>query len=337
MKFKNVIAVLSSAALSLSMLASVNVSANTPGSIKSEDDTYSIGFDVENGGAVVKWIYESEGVEEVVIPEKTDTGIPFVGIDDLAFYECDDLKTIVLPDSIKADNIGDVAFLRREDVAEILLGNVQDMELSAGLTYAANTVEFMGKNDWKGDEEELGAAKKVLNGIKASAGYDDPETDEDDDLISLDQAVDITRSVYLSEALGNKSTYVREDGVDDTTKMSEKSFENFKAWVKVIPENITIRANEESDAAKNAQAKAILGVKFEPAATHVHLLGDANQDCVVNVRDCAKIANALAFKTVDQLACIGCADYNQDGEVTVRDAAQLANAIATGKIDTSKK
>ena len=331
MKFKKAIAAITSAALSLSMLAAVNVSANTPGAIDSEDGTYSLGFEVKNDGAYISWVYATDysSINEIVIPEKTEAGIPVVGIEDTTFYHCYDLQTVVIPDSVKAENIGPVAFLRADDVSEFLLSNGQDMNLTTGLTYAANIVEFMGKDDWEGDEEELEAAKNVLKGIKATAGFDDPDTDEDDEMISLDDAAEIVRYVYVADEEGCKDEYVREEAVVDTTKMSEKSYDNFKAWVNIIPENLTIKANEDSDAAKNAKAKEILCIKFE--ANETHLIGDANQDGVVNVRDCAKIANALAFKTVDELPCKICADYNQDNEITVRDAAQLANYLATNR------
>lgn len=61
------------------------------------------------------------------------------------------------------------------------------------------------------------------------------------------------------------------------------------------------------------------------------LLGDANLDKKVNVRDCACIANALAKGTVADLPQKN-SDYNQDGTINVRDAAALAKDIATGKI-----
>jgi hypothetical protein len=62
-----------------------------------------------------------------------------------------------------------------------------------------------------------------------------------------------------------------------------------------------------------------------------HLIGDANQDGKVNVRDAAYIAKALATGTVDKLPCSICADYNQDGKVNVRDAAAIAKMLATKK------
>ena len=329
MKFKKLFAVLSSAALSFSMLSAINVSANLPAT-PSVNEECTLEYTVTSDGAVIAGAYGHDGeptpVEHITIPEITDKGLPVVGISDLAFYNCNNLKSVTIPDSVMAANIGEAAFLRKSDVEKHLLSVNQGMELNVGLAYAANTVEYMGKTNWKGDEEELEAAKTVLSGIKAKAGYGDKE----ELTLSLGEATDIIRLVYLSDLRGNIDDYVRPEGVEDTSRMSFKSYENFTSWVKLIPEDLTVMANEGSDAAANAKAKEILGIKFE--ALKNHLLGDANQDGIVNVRDCAKIANAVAFKTVDQLPCFECADYNEDGTVNVRDAAQLANAIATGKI-----
>ncbi len=61
------------------------------------------------------------------------------------------------------------------------------------------------------------------------------------------------------------------------------------------------------------------------------LLGDANLDGKVNVRDCAAIASALANGTADKLPQKN-SDYNQDGKVNVRDAAALAADLAKGTV-----
>lgn len=60
------------------------------------------------------------------------------------------------------------------------------------------------------------------------------------------------------------------------------------------------------------------------------LLGDANGDGTVNVRDCAFIASKIAKGKTSELPVN--ADYNSDGNVNVRDAAALARDIAQGKI-----
>lgn len=61
------------------------------------------------------------------------------------------------------------------------------------------------------------------------------------------------------------------------------------------------------------------------------LLGDANLDKKVNVRDCAYIASMLAKGAADKLPQKE-SDYNQDGKVNVRDAAALASALAKGTV-----
>lgn len=62
-------------------------------------------------------------------------------------------------------------------------------------------------------------------------------------------------------------------------------------------------------------------------ATEIILIGDANGDGNVNVRDCAFIAKALAKSEEDTLP--ENADYNDDGKINVRDAAALAKALAS--------
>ena len=302
----------------------VEVTAENGGSVGF--DTYALDYEVRNDGAYVTWISVDDGVEEVVIPDKTDAGIPVVGIDDFAFYSCNSIKKVVVPDTVKAKNIGDIAFLKGTDIEKICLKNGQDQKLSTGLAYAANVVKYKGRSDWKEDDKELEGAEKKLISIKKMLGY------KEDREISLTEAAAMVRAIYLYDEWGLKSNIVRADDEISDEKMSEKSYDNFTAWVKAIPEDVTVKASKDSDAAKYAKGKELIGIKFEAEENTVpekHLRGDANADGVVNVRDCAKIANALAFKTVDKLPCIKCADYNEDGEVTVRDAAQLASYLAS--------
>ena len=56
------------------------------------------------------------------------------------------------------------------------------------------------------------------------------------------------------------------------------------------------------------------------------LLGDANGDGVMNVRDCALIARKLAEDRADELSP-ETADYNKDSIINVRDAALIAHDL----------
>lgn len=57
-----------------------------------------------------------------------------------------------------------------------------------------------------------------------------------------------------------------------------------------------------------------------------HILGDANNDGNVNVRDVAYIAKYLSHRNVSII--FDQADYDRDGKITVRDAAALAKDLA---------
>lgn len=59
------------------------------------------------------------------------------------------------------------------------------------------------------------------------------------------------------------------------------------------------------------------------------LLGDANADDVLNVRDCALIASFIAKGEAETLP--DTADYNKDGKKNVRDAAAISKDLAKSK------
>ena len=59
------------------------------------------------------------------------------------------------------------------------------------------------------------------------------------------------------------------------------------------------------------------------------VIGDANGDGVLNVRDAAYIAKTLAQGKGDELP--SAADFNKDGKVNVRDAAAIAKHLASAK------
>ena len=60
-----------------------------------------------------------------------------------------------------------------------------------------------------------------------------------------------------------------------------------------------------------------------------NLLGDANGDGTLNIRDCAMISRSLINGTADDLP--DTADYNKDGIKNIRDGAAIAKVIAQNK------
>jgi len=61
--------------------------------------------------------------------------------------------------------------------------------------------------------------------------------------------------------------------------------------------------------------------------TPTYITGDANNDGIVNVRDCSFIAMFLAQNRVDMLA--EHSDFNEDGKINVRDASAIAVFLAS--------
>ena len=326
MRIKKFFAAISAAAM-IASVSAVNVSANLPITPSAGDNCY-LEFELTADGAYITGAFDEDGnpaaaVETIAIPEKTDAGIPIVGIKGLAFADCNNLKSVTVPDTIK--DIDHVAFLRTEDIDRFLkLNDLDTTALTAeDLAYAANVSSYMGKTDWTGDEDELADAVTVFNNVRNTVTYGDSDA-------SMGKTA---KCLYNYQDLDD---IVRNDDENTLEKMSMKSYESFFTWISTIPyADFTVKANENSYAAEYTISRSILGLKYEINETH--LIGDANKDGVVNVRDCALIARAMAEKNrySELIQCEKCADFNGDGVVNVRDAAQLANAIATGKIDTA--
>lgn len=348
MKFKKFLA----SVAAISMLASVaavsvnadeaagdDVAAQETPVIGGDDSAkpYSIDFEPVEGtdGCVVSYVHDvAAGISEIVIPDKDNDGHDVIGVANYAFADAD-VATIVVPETLKADYIGDLAFLTKMDIdlyvqeaGDLTADEIIDFLTNEGaqakaLTYAANVVEFKGKNDWKADDEELAAAGVVLHNL-----YHKLQVAEDD---QYDSAGEFVVRFYNAVVLdGEKDELVRpNDENNDNTRMSEKSFEKFVAWNKAVKYyNLTLVGKKDTDIAKYAQGKEILGINWEEDGHS--LRGDANHDGEVNVRDAAYIANRLANEKVEDLD--DCADYNQDGEKNVRDAAAIAKDLANGKI-----
>lgn len=62
------------------------------------------------------------------------------------------------------------------------------------------------------------------------------------------------------------------------------------------------------------------------SASEAEIIGDANLDKCLNVRDAALIAQKAAREKINELP--KCADHNLDGKINVRDAASIAKLVA---------
>ncbi len=62
------------------------------------------------------------------------------------------------------------------------------------------------------------------------------------------------------------------------------------------------------------------------------LMGDADDNNKVDIRDCSTMARAIARHSNDTLLSNAC-DYNRDGMINIRDCSSLAGDLATGRME----
>ncbi len=274
-------------AAAVSMLASVSAVVNA-------DEVFETR--AVEGGLVITGITGADEATEITIPE-TIGDAAVIGVDDYAFAELDNIAVINAPASLKSEFIGNVAFITKKSITNYINAELgEDADEAALVEYVAKQIAYAGKTEgWT--EDELAEVKAKIVNKAALAGVADDATPEEAILTMLVNQ----DAMALSEDTANKL------GIWETT---------------ITYSGIKVNAPEGSDAAAYVASKEILGMNQADV-----LYGDANGDGEVNVRDAAAIANALAYKTVDQLK--GNGDYNQDGSVTVRDAAAIANMLAS--------
>ena len=293
MKITKMLAALSTAAV-MAFSAAVSASA-----ILTPDETAYLYRINPDGNAVITAVKTAETTFTVpATVEKNGKDVAVVGVDDFAFALCDNLKVINVPDSLTLEQTGSVAFINSSSVVEFLNNEIGDAKnINEVVKYVAKKAKYKNGNYTDADLADL--TVKLENKIK------------DIDLSSEDNIVGKTMILLKSV---------------DELDLSTKNRDNYTLWLNSITYNgLTLAGSDSAPMKKYAEGKEILGMKYQAGG----LRGDANSDGVVNVRDCAKIANALAFKTVDKLPA--CSDYNNDGSITVRDAAKLAQDLAKKK------
>lgn len=291
----------------VSMLASVATVVNADDATV-EAPAYNFTFRTVEAGAIITGVENVADATELTIPAEVVDGentLAVVGVDNLAFADLTTLAVVNAPSSLTIANMGDVAFVTKTSIAAYLeaeLGmNPYEVTVDnkdAVVNYVATEFKYNDKEaDWTAEELEE-VAVKFQNKAKLAGATEDMNV------------VDAVALMIKNEAAMN---------------LSESTAAKFDLWVNSITyTNMTALAEEGTEAATYIEGKALLGLK-----SSVALLGDANLDGEVNVRDCAAIAKALAKGEADTLPA--CADYNEDGEISVRDAAALARALATKK------
>ncbi len=300
---KNKLSKILGVAAAVSMLGSIATVVNADNSASAQEYTFE--YRTVEDGAIITGITENSGNEnitELYVPENTEidgTKLDVIGVDNFAFADLDNLTTIYATSALNPEFMGNVAFMTKKSLTvfvENALG--ENPEKADVLNYVAGALNYNNKTEgWT--EEELAEVEAKLTAKAVLAGVT-----EDMDIITA-----------LVTMLQNQ----------DKMNLGESTKDKLAIWVSALKySDIAVIAEKDWAIADYIAARIPFGI-----ADSVKLTGDANEDGVVNVRDCAFIAAALANGKAEELPAH--ADYNGDKIVNVRDAAAIARDLANAK------
>ena len=227
---------------------------------------------------------------------------------------------------------GETGFLVKDSSYAYKVVPKKDGEVSAGFEDCLLTA-----NASKGDEIIFDPNGNI--DVQSESGsYDvtmvSNDTDKDSDMFAIevsgsseksdivDMSLCLTKSGFVLEGdkIDLSKTLVKmSNGNSDEDVTKEFSVDTSSVLISGTKDKVTVLEDKDGDG------------NFDTEVTDQNeaVIGDANGDGKVNVRDAAFIAAKLAQGKSNELPAN--ADFNGDGKVNVRDAASIAKFLATGK------
>jgi len=288
-------------ASAVSMLASLSAVVNAD---EATEVAYSFNTSTCEHGVVIEGVVNGDDVESIVIPEKIGEA-NVVGIADFAFADLDSLVTIdtQVATELTPEHVSTLAFVTKASLTDYfttLFGENPDKNFV--LTVIANEVygEKAEGEEWTADELAAVEAKMIAQAELAGATI--PE-----DFSDVDALMEAAAIMFQNE---------------EAMSITDKTAEALDIWETSITNNKVEVLYTDDSKIKDVIQNITVSLPI--------LLGDANLDGKVNVRDAAFIASKLAKAEGDDLTAE--ADFNEDGKTNVRDAAAIATALAKGEI-----
>lgn len=294
----------------ITSLISFSASANMLGDYENYDSDAVCSYKIINNEAIITDVSTNGKYFDIpdTIEYDSSTGhhvAPVVGVTDYAFALCENLEVIYVPDTFQISKTGNVAFLTSSAVMDFM-----DNELG----YAATTDDIIKyiakvalyKNGDYTDEDLAEFSVKLNNKISM---------------------IDLSESDTIE---GKVMTIIKNI---DKMNLSNELQNKFDLWVSTITYNgLTLSGYEKADEIRQyAKGREFLNMKYSPISNANYILGDANNDGKLNVRDAAFIASSIAkgiqISPIENPA----ADYNLDEKVNVRDAAAIASSLSGKK------
>ena len=230
-------------------------------------------------------------------------GVTSIGYE--AFYGCTSLTSITIPDSVMM--IRCWAFFSCTTLNSITIKNPEckfdDSEYTICNGYDENSNAYFNGIIYGYENSTAHAYAEKYNRTFVAL-------DEEPLVTTPAVTTAVTTNAYVSETTKTTVT-TKTTTAAETNNNTSQTATTTNTTVSTVPASSDITTTTTSST--------------QPSV----LLGDANEDGKLNVRDAAFIAAKLALGKSDELP--ECADFNGDGKINVRDAAAIAKFLASGK------
>ena len=284
-----------------------SASANMPDNYELYDEHAVCSYKIIKGEAIITDVCTNGKYFDIPDTIEYDSSLghftaPVVGVDDYAFALCKNLEVIYIPETFEIAKTGNVAFLTSSAIENFLdneIGSLTSFEDI--IKYAAIKANFKNGEFTESDLAE--AAVKLEKKLSI---------------------IDISSADTLEKKLLILIKNI------DKMELDPELYNSFNTWISSVTYNgLTLCGNENADEIrKYAEGRGFLNMKYSPIINTDFILGDANNDGKLNVRDAAFIASSVAKGISIELPA---ADFNNDGKVNVRDAAAIAHKLSNSK------
>lgn len=259
------------------------------GVFAAEDSAFSV-REVEAGVVITN--YTDKTAEKIVIPSEID-GKTVVGVDNFAFGLVSQDVTIVVPETLTLDNLGNEAFATMEVVNNSVIAPSGATTVNGVVKYWINDVVGMNYTD-----------AQIADAVKRAVAHIGD--------VPVGTTVEETALMVLKEVQAGNCGFSQANLNRLNLVLSMMSYDN-----------VTLQGPDGTDAQTYAAGK----INLKYVVTSAYELGDVTLDGKVNLYDAIEISKYMmkAVELTDEQLEVG--DITQDGVVNLYDAIEIAKLL----------
>lgn len=259
------------------------------GVFAAEDSAFSV-REVEAGVVITN--YTDKTAEKIVIPSEID-GKTVVGVDNFAFGLVSQDVTIVVPETLTLDNLGNEAFATMEVVNNSVIAPSGATTVNGVVKYWINDVVGMNYTD-----------AQIADAVKRAVAHIGD--------VPVGTTVEETALMVLKEVQAGNCGF------------SQANLDRLNLVLSMMSYgNVTLQGPDGTDAQTYAAGK----INLKYVVTSAYELGDVTLDGKVNLYDAIEISKYMmkAVELTDEQLEVG--DITQDGVVNLYDAIEIAKLL----------